>query len=694
MADPRLQWRNVNAPDFSSTSNILANASRTLDSGLSNASDLLKTYQEGRQAVGDQSILADIAGIKSEEELGAYLTSGALEGRNLSPDMQKTVLGLRDQVIGYGQGRANVASTEAGTKNTLGRLAIAQAAEGRTAAEYQDGVEVRDARRALTPLAIAARREGNTQGRPNPSTYIKYSNSNATRNKPINDNLAQSMGFLGDMGVTMNVISGGQDAKGEGTRRTGSTRHDHGNAADVDFYVGDRKLDWNNQADLPVLKEIVARARANGVTGIGAGDDYMGAGRFHIGFGSEATWGAGGKGENAPSWLNEAVANAGHYAGDGHNHGGGQPVTVNGEGAAYSALADAIAANPNVGTEFGMGLLDQAMKSQTVGQGQIDERQAAQIQEQSAASILSAIQDPNNLNQGDVQRAVVEDLQNQGLSAEDTLSGATRSGKAAEALQSVLAPQAEVPGVVADTVANAVNASERQLEANPQTILFNEAQEFESDPTGSVKAAIKGIDGVEAEYSDRDVDVFIRSQAEKLGVTPGVVASAMNNIAKPLPEGGILGRAFLPDATIENRFPEEELASFVESNFSEAARNQYESSRLVNRQRTGEIKAQESDIKRDLTRAQKLPQGSAERAQIERAAEEKASQVLRGITQTEAQNRLKQHLQQSGMASRLRNVEQGSEEFNRVVRQIEADILGDPGITETEKELLIQTLRG
>lgn len=136
--------------------------------------------------------------------------------------------------------------------------------------------------------------------------WLKYANQGATRNKPLSPRLVEALSFLPELGVEMRVISGGQDAKGQGSRRTGSTRHDHGEAADADFYMNGRKLDWNNPQDVPIFQEIVRRARSRGVTGIGAGDDYMGAGRMHIGFGNEAVWGAGGKGENAPNWLRTA----------------------------------------------------------------------------------------------------------------------------------------------------------------------------------------------------------------------------------------------------------------------------------------------------------------------------------------------------------------------------------------------------
>ena len=136
--------------------------------------------------------------------------------------------------------------------------------------------------------------------------WLKYSNQGATRNDPLDPKLIGAMSFLGDMGITMDVISGGQEAAGEGGARTGSVRHDHGGAGDVDFYKDGRKLDWNNPADMPILVQIIQTAKANGVTGIGAGDDYMGAGRFHVGFGNPGVWGAGGKGANAPDWLRSA----------------------------------------------------------------------------------------------------------------------------------------------------------------------------------------------------------------------------------------------------------------------------------------------------------------------------------------------------------------------------------------------------
>lgn len=136
--------------------------------------------------------------------------------------------------------------------------------------------------------------------------WLRYSNQGATRNQPISNNLQSAMSFLGDMGITMEVFSGGQPSADEGGGRVGSVRHDHGEAADVFFYQDGRKLNWANEADRPIFQQIVTEARQRGITGIGAGPGYMREGAMHIGFGQEAVWGVGGRAANAPQWLRDA----------------------------------------------------------------------------------------------------------------------------------------------------------------------------------------------------------------------------------------------------------------------------------------------------------------------------------------------------------------------------------------------------
>ena len=103
------------------------------------------------------------------------------------------------------------------------------------------------------------------------------------------------------------VTSGGQCRKGSCTKRTGSTRHDDGQAADLQLVVGGRTLIFTSSGDLGTFKKFVTAAARAGATGLGAGVDYMGAETIHVGFGAKAVWGAGGKVANAPEWIRGAA---------------------------------------------------------------------------------------------------------------------------------------------------------------------------------------------------------------------------------------------------------------------------------------------------------------------------------------------------------------------------------------------------
>lgn len=131
------------------------------------------------------------------------------------------------------------------------------------------------------------------------------------RDKPIAPELAALLETVGnELDVYFEVTSGGQDARGSGGKRTGSVRHDHGKAADIKAYtLADGKksyLDHTSTAGQKMWGDIVRLSVAGGATGIGAGKDYMGGQTVHIGYGNKGTWGAGGRGSNAPEWLTTA----------------------------------------------------------------------------------------------------------------------------------------------------------------------------------------------------------------------------------------------------------------------------------------------------------------------------------------------------------------------------------------------------
>lgn len=142
--------------------------------------------------------------------------------------------------------------------------------------------------------------------------------ANAIRNKPIQARLAKALSeSADDAGIDhVRISSGGQDAKGHGTRRTGSTRHDidatgKGGAADLELLIGGRVLNFQNMADRPIIARFVTGCSRRGCTGIGAGVDYMGPTKLHVGYGAPATWGGpNARSKDAPAWLVAAVAAA------------------------------------------------------------------------------------------------------------------------------------------------------------------------------------------------------------------------------------------------------------------------------------------------------------------------------------------------------------------------------------------------
>jgi len=102
-------------------------------------------------------------------------------------------------------------------------------------------------------------------------------------------------------GVEAVVHSGGQSPIGSGGPRTGSTRHDNGNAADLKLYKNGKLLVDTNPSDREIMAKFVSAAVAAGATGVGAGHNYMGPDTIHVGFGKQAVWGG------AP-WIKAAAS--------------------------------------------------------------------------------------------------------------------------------------------------------------------------------------------------------------------------------------------------------------------------------------------------------------------------------------------------------------------------------------------------
>lgn len=588
MADARLVWRELSQAQ-PNVAPLLAQANNAFNNAADAADGILGRYQKGIEGKNDAEVRQELAAIKDEAGYDKWLASGGLNGRQVSDDVLSLVSGNRDTIIGYTNDRSIVRDRD-------GRLVIAQN-DGRIRqdinARQQGDWDWQDGHRrelaGLSGLVVNARTEGQDWGANGMPSYVRYSNSGAIRNKPLNDQLLQSMSFLGDMGITMDVISGGQDAKGEGSRRTGSERHDHGNAGDVDFYNKEgRKLSWNNPNDLPILQEIVGRARANGVTGIGAADDYMGDGRFHIGFGNEAVWGAGGKSANAPKWLQEAYARSGQYSPSG---GGSLPLAVTAQTPARDALEAALAGSQYLSPDqinsllnTNDGFVQQGVDRQTQERLQRNEDLLAQL-------TMDAINNPENTTPAQVQQEVAKRAEETGmLSSSEVLAGIKGAeGEIASSpgLQAQLAPTVADDVKANEMIENTVKAATEAINATDTNWMFRDAQSYTGDTALDIAnqlASNLNLEQTTSNFEVKDLEQKLRKFASDndLSIPEAAAAFARGYEADPAwlrGEDTWHGLGWdLTRNTLDNQFDADVIGGLV-SGVSQQSRQKYNEAR-------------------------------------------------------------------------------------------------------------------
>ena len=683
-----LQVQQVAAPDLSSTSSILANAGKSFDNGIQSAKDLLSSYQAGQQSKGDALLLGELAGLKTEEELASFLGSTDFSKLNLSEGMRANVLGARSTILGNDATRQgtlnarddNARQWEANSRawNADGR---AQAAEGRVAAEYLDSVNARTELRGLTPYVVGAVEEGRQYGTggapkatgPVDTSFMSYSNQGATRNDPLSDDLIRGMSFLGEMGIRMDVVSGGQESNkaGEGT---GSTRHNHGNAADVDFYMGDRRLNWNNAEDRKIFEEITRRAVDNGVTGIGAGDDYMGAGRMHVGFGTPGVWGAGGKGANAPEWLRAAYGGGGPQFKTSTT-----PVTQNPASfGAGAALAGALGGTKYMTPEQAVKLAGYGYDAQTVGQSMIDTAEAKRVKERTAEGQLSILNNPDVLTVGQGQKLA---FGMEGLSPSQQVAAGIGFGNLAGSAQEVLAPTVAENPVYTDALARAA-ATNATADANdPKARAIALAQTFKDsgDVGGTLLSEFNVPEGsgLDSAYVSRR----ITQMAYSAGVTPAQMAATLSSTAQ-----GNFGQfdAMLNAASDTDMY--RSVMSLADKAYGPEAMSAYEKFQSDISSRDASIEATKLKLSTAKTSAAKFPAGSTERAEADRKVRLTEAAIIADQNPIEARKNTMEYL-----SGRIIGFDPSSVAGRRT--KLERFIHDDNSLNDEEKLLLILGLR-
>lgn len=702
----RLTIEQVRAPDLTGTSQIIANAGQAFQTGLESAEGILGKYQEGRQKNADQDILAQVAGIKSEDELAAFLASDAISKSPLSNDMQNTILGLRDSVLGQNQQRADTAQTRSST-------AISQAAEGRTSALYQDAVNVRDATRGLTGQILAAQAEGEQYGYSGPTPSFSAA-INATESGGANDQYDTLFGHRNRQnGVRVSQMTLGD------VKAFSDTSGEYGQSVNAEIgrvatpmgkyqIVGTTLREIQQDLSLPDTVQFNPAVQELMGTYLGQRRVQNGGSIESMRSGLRSEWeGFKNKSDaeldviigelrNTPTVSRDQII----AASSGGNAQAQGPVTQNApRSGADAALREALSSNPYLDYNAANDILASVGAAQVRGQERINGAENARVQNIGDEAILGGILNPETTSQTDLQRGLIANGQSNGLTAAQILDQTSRGAGAAEAFGNILSPNVETPFGVNSSVDQSQAQGLRSIEAMPQTRMYETADSAGSNPV----ASLEGITGLnsdgQGEYKTREVQNYISEFTTVDGqqFTEGEVVAAMNEVFQ-LDPGDDDASSFWVNSditpnTLSRRFPQAELERVLKENFSPEARNRYNGEVERIRGKDAELQTSRAELNQLQIQAAKYPAGQVPQT-LQQQIEQKSRELVNGSTQREATEALNSYMLQSGMSSRLNNLPRDSVEYERAVMQMEETIRTDNRLPEAQKTLLIRALSG
>lgn len=674
----RLTIEQVRAPDLSAASHILENANQSFNRATEGASSLLASYQQGQQALGDRALLGQLAGLDSEEALNNFLQTTDLSQMDLSPEMGQNILRARETILGNNQTRQQ-------TVNLGDNNRRANAAEGRTAAEYLDGVGRRNELREITGSVVDAAVVGRTYGTAGGAQLDER------------EILARTLqAEAGNQGVE-GMMSVGAVIR----NRTADDRFGGTTIGDVIMAPGQFSA-WNSvtgyaggeqgQDMLGMQVSDDAYAVADAILAGGYQDPTGGATHYYNPTISSPNWGGEGAGWTdmgdhrfgAPD--GGAVSVTDPYAVQ------SRPITVNPAmgSPAQTALADALRASTYMTPDEALAMLQTGYDAQVAGQAQIDAAEASRVNDVIAEATQRAIQNPQNLTPDAVMREVMGTT---GLSAADILAGSANAGQLAQGpFAGIVAPSVADDPTVDAALARAGEGDQNLLAANPTVQAFEAVSTFEaSDDLGSTLLDRVGLTGDALEASGLDpiyVNRQITQLAQQANVTPAQAAAAL---AVMDGQGINIENIMIGGVGSVDR---ENVVRNIQRQFGPEAQAEYDRVRGEG----AEISAQRESARLQLTAAtsaaQKIPVGTPERADADRRVQEIRDTLLAQMTPQERQQNLISYVQRTGMASRLQGLDPESADFFRAMAQLEETIRTDPELSDREKELLIRDLRG
>lgn len=133
MADPRLNWRGVNAPDFQGASQILNNAGSQWDRAFGGLADTIGDVRTRQKNTRSNEALPVLAKVAQESGVDSAIdaVTGMVGAKDRTDALNAAMANLRDSALGYEKSRAERRYTDAGTNLRGVQAGAASAASAR-----------------------------------------------------------------------------------------------------------------------------------------------------------------------------------------------------------------------------------------------------------------------------------------------------------------------------------------------------------------------------------------------------------------------------------------------------------------------------------------------------------------------------------------------------------------------------------
>ena len=467
----------IAAPDFSGIASLMTGAGTSFNNAFDAANSVLGKYQKGQEAKADSQYLNALGGIKNEQELTDFFLKNPLGQANLSPEMRKTLLEMRDTVIGYDVDRATASNTNASADST-------RASTSRETVRFQDEMSKLAADRAMTPGVVDALVLGQTNGQAAPAGAPMPSSPQAAdlidglvaRGVPEHVAAGVVMNAQDESGLNPSAIGDNGNAGGllqwNGARFNGLKAYarDQGK----DWKDTDVQLDWfmveNGGSEKTAWNKVVRSGTAQEAA-VNFVNEWERPAEEH-------------RARRSAAYAGAAAPSGGATPGPNGYTGGAQNGYLNNPG--IQAGIAAIRANRFLTPTEAEAQIKMILDAAAGGQAAISARDEATQKALADQAQLDALTSPGNVTLGAIQGDVLNDPN---LRAGTALGAAQTAGTLATgALQPVALPGGAVDpsvAVVADAAAGRIDGA---LNSSPEQAAIRALEDFKTadDPVAKL----------------------------------------------------------------------------------------------------------------------------------------------------------------------------------------------------------------